>query len=272
MLNFRKISSSDNSYVKLKESNFQIVIEYKKFLERETNEKGLSKKGESGKSGSYCRYILMILLIVNEFHESEMRLDSLDFYNEVKLIKQLNEFAQYNESENRFPSAAINSYIRFWNKRSLMVDDSTLYSSNEMFDAEEAELIPASKEKQDMVTRTTTANNRNAGERRKAFKRVNYCCEGKCNYELFENETNGLPYVEAHHLIPLSLQGNFEKSLDVYPNIVTLCPSCHRKLHYGTKAAKEDIIKRLIKERKSDLLKSKIIIDEEEILLIYGIK
>ena len=39
--------------------------------------------------------------------------------------------------------------------------------------------------------------------------------------------------MEAHHLIPLRMQHDFENSLDVVGNIVSICPNCHRLIHYG---------------------------------------
>lgn len=44
---------------------------------------------------------------------------------------------------------------------------------------------------------------------------------------------SGGQYFEIHHLVPMSQQGSFSKSLDVDANVVCLCPSCHRMLHFG---------------------------------------
>lgn len=55
--------------------------------------------------------------------------------------------------------------------------------------------------------------------------------------------------MEGHHLIPLLNQGRFEYSLDVYANIVCLCPVCHRMLHYGRKQDVEPILERFWIER-----------------------
>lgn len=38
----------------------------------------------------------------------------------------------------------------------------------------------------------------------------------------------GEPYLEVHHVITLA-----EGGLDIVENTVALCPSCHRRLHYG---------------------------------------
>lgn len=53
--------------------------------------------------------------------------------------------------------------------------------------------------------------------------------KGKCalcgNDAPFKDKNNK-PYLEAHHIIPLSDGG-----LDVLDNVVALCPNCHRKIH-----------------------------------------
>lgn len=51
-----------------------------------------------------------------------------------------------------------------------------------------------------------------------------HCCEAGCGTSPFIASATGLPYVEAHHLIPLSQQGSFPNaSLDVPANVVALC-------------------------------------------------
>jgi 5-methylcytosine-specific restriction protein A len=41
----------------------------------------------------------------------------------------------------------------------------------------------------------------------------------------------GIPYLEVHHVVPLSLSGT-----DTISNCVALCPNCHRALHYSQNA------------------------------------
>lgn len=52
------------------------------------------------------------------------------------------------------------------------------------------------------------------------------CCE---KAPFFLND--GSPYLEVHHVIPLSSAG-----ADTTSNCVALCPNCHRALHYGQNA------------------------------------
>ncbi|GJG98730.1 HNH endonuclease signature motif containing protein [Cupriavidus pauculus] len=48
-----------------------------------------------------------------------------------------------------------------------------------------------------------------------------------CKSALFERE-DGSPYLEVHHVVPLSEEGD-----DTLLNAAALCPHCHRELHFG---------------------------------------
>lgn len=92
-------------------------------------------------------------------------------------------------------------------------------------------------------------------------------CEAECNNQLFYRKDGRNTYTEGHHLIPLSYQEYFEFSLDVEANVVSLCPMCHRLLHYGMET--ESLLKKLYEERKGRLKKCCIDITYEELLLMY---
>lgn len=51
-------------------------------------------------------------------------------------------------------------------------------------------------------------------------------------HESFSKDKNGTPYMEVHHLIPFHHQDVFESSIDLVENLICLCPTCHRKLHF----------------------------------------
>lgn len=53
-------------------------------------------------------------------------------------------------------------------------------------------------------------------------------CELCKNKAPFFRKTDGTPYLEIHHSIPLSENGD-----DTVENTIALCPNCHRKMHYG---------------------------------------
>ncbi|MCD9544043.1 hypothetical protein GLP24_04155 [Photobacterium carnosum] len=48
------------------------------------------------------------------------------------------------------------------------------------------------------------------------------------NFAPFTKKSNGEPYLEVHHIKPLSQGG--EDSLE---NVKAICPNCHREMHFG---------------------------------------
>ena len=85
------------------------------------------------------------------------------------------------------------------------------------------------------------------------LKRCGYKCEyGRLignNHITFTAKSN-LPYLEAHHLIPMKAQKDFgNTNLDRVENIVGLCPMCHSIVHYGNFAEKEQVLRKIYDER-----------------------
>ncbi len=57
-------------------------------------------------------------------------------------------------------------------------------------------------------------------------------------------------YSEGHHLIPMKAQKDFTVNLDRTENIVSLCPTCHKAIHYSSKAYKRRLLGGLFTEEK----------------------
>ena len=95
-----------------------------------------------------------------------------------------------------------------------------------------------------------------------------YMCEGMCGCDLFIRQDGKNNYTEGHHLIPLSFQPLFEYSLDVEASVVSLCPRCHRLLHYGQD--KRQLLLTLYKKRIARLRMCRIAISYEKLLLFYS--
>lgn len=77
----------------------------------------------------------------------------------------------------------------------------------------------------------TKAWDRNPKVAAEALKSASYRCELYPELPTFCSRSTGKPFVEAHHLIPMKLQTNFDVSLDVQENICALSPFAHRKIH-----------------------------------------
>jgi 5-methylcytosine-specific restriction protein A len=104
---------------------------------------------------------------------------------------------------------------------------------------------------------------------RGALEKAHYVCEYDPSHTTFISKTTGMRYVEAHHLVPIGLQGEFSNSLDVTPNIISLCPTCHSRFHYATFEDKRDMIIRFYNERKDQLQSCGIDISLDRLLNAY---
>ena len=84
------------------------------------------------------------------------------------------------------------------------------------------------------------------------------------NIKLLLLKKNKLPYMESHHAIPMKLQPNFGKSLDVYANVVCLCPICHKRIHCGVKDDKKLMLDAIYSKRADRLANSGIKLSRTE--------
>jgi len=99
-----------------------------------------------------------------------------------------------------------------------------------------------------------------------AIIQANFKCEVDKTHTTFLTKS-GKPYVEGHHLIPVSAQGDFKVSIDVPSNIVSLCPNCHRQLHFGVGI--DARLKQLLEIKTPLLEKSGISINFEKLSEYY---
>jgi len=110
---------------------------------------------------------------------------------------------------------------------------------------------------------------RNLSYAKKALEKANFSCEVDSTHKTFISKATNEQYVEAHHLIPLQFQEEFVYSLDVPENIISLCPNCHRKLHFASVDDKKKILEKLLENRKDGLRKFGIEINKEKLFEIY---
>lgn len=61
-----------------------------------------------------------------------------------------------------------------------------------------------------------------------ALHQANGTCERCRQNAPFVRKSDGSPYLEVHHRVPLSAGGE-----DTLENAIALCPNCHRRTHYG---------------------------------------
>lgn len=97
-----------------------------------------------------------------------------------------------------------------------------------------------------------------------SIEAAGYQCEVNPEHRTFTAKNSGHPYMEGHHILPMQLQEKFDTSLDVYANIVCLCPICHRLLHYGVDTEKTSVVNRIYYDRAERLASSGIKISKTD--------
>ena len=87
------------------------------------------------------------------------------------------------------------------------------------------------------------------------MEKANYNCEINHDHKTFFCVSGRHQYLECHHIIPLSAQCDFsEIKLDSMFNIISVCPTCHAKVHYALLEEKEKIFINMYKLREKEML------------------
>jgi 5-methylcytosine-specific restriction enzyme A len=103
-----------------------------------------------------------------------------------------------------------------------------------------------------------------------ALDNASFLCENDIAHSTFISARTNKQFVEAHHLVPMEFQGDFEVSIDVPENIVSLCPNCHRAFHYSTNETKLKLVTAVFRKREWLLKKRGIIIHLKKLLEYYN--
>ena len=115
--------------------------------------------------------------------------------------------------------------------------------------------------------KTTFAFDRSITVARMALESASFKCELLPGAESFMSRRTGRPYMEAHHLVPMALQTEFDQPLDHGDNVCCLHPLSHRMLHHGNFVDYQDQLVGLVRRRSALLDRLNLI--EDDILSIY---
>lgn len=115
---------------------------------------------------------------------------------------------------------------------------------------------------------------KNAKIAKQALHHADYKCI--VNHEHYTFKTaKAKPYMEGHHLIPCTYSNALHfwktrrKNIDCENNIVCLCPTCHRQIHYGSDEEKRTLIEKLYSIQKGKLAEVGLDISLDELLEYY---
>ena len=103
-----------------------------------------------------------------------------------------------------------------------------------------------------------------------ALLRAEFTCEVDPDHLTFLRKKDHRPYTKPFHLIPMAYSRQFEYSLDVEANIISLCPMCYEKIMYGNDT--ETALRDLYDLRRGQLLKCGIEISFDRLLTMYGLQ
>ena len=94
--------------------------------------------------------------------------------------------------------------------------------------AERASRLASAPKIPEVFVVVSTAYRRNPDVIAETLIRANGCCAKCGNPAPFIRRSDGTPYLEVHHWIPLSEGGE-----DTVDNAGALCPNCHREMHHA---------------------------------------
>lgn len=83
----------------------------------------------------------------------------------------------------------------------------------------------------------------------KAISDANHFCAFDRLHLTFDSEATGNQFIEAHHLVPMKAQDDFDPGLDFPENIISLCPNCHRAIHNSQIPVKAVYLRKFYNER-----------------------
>lgn len=167
-------------------------------------------------------------------------------------------------------SAPANSYLNF-TSADIQQKAYEVNTSIDDVDEEFVRAVLSPEAQKDAVGRQVIVHNRNAAKAAKVVCGANYKCQVDVNHSTFISASSGKAFVEAHHLVPVAKSPDFDVSLDVEPNIVVLCPNCHRAIHYAESQYKIELLTRFYNERINELRQCGIDLSLEQLFNYYGV-
>lgn len=100
-----------------------------------------------------------------------------------------------------------------------------------------------------------------------------YKCIANKEHTTFKSKKTHNNFMEAHHLIPIRyaipMWERFKANIDCVENLVSLCPNCHRAVHYGSEMVRLRILQKLFILKRKDLERIGIRITFEDLIWMY---
>ncbi|MCT2910521.1 HNH endonuclease [Weissella confusa] len=241
-------------------------------MNKQTFRKWLEKNTDLGES-TIKKYASRVDSFTKADRAKAFNIQAFDIYNPMNQdfiweIENSEIFKQINKKQHRDYSAALTHFKKY--QKMMMANDDGDYMSIGREPAIKPNIVKDTPQKiSAQVINETTQFVRNKKVSIQSLANADYSCEFDTSHQSFISRFTGKMYVEAHHLIPLSNQHQFKYSLDVPANIVSLCPNCHKTVHYGDEEQVLKITNYLLTSRKSRLSSSNIDVDSTRLKTFY---
>ena len=215
-------------------------------------------RGITDKSvGHYITGINSINTLLQKYNfpiKNVFQIASINELNAVKVFLDGNaEFQQKDTTGHHMYSAAFKHFYRF------ACEDNSFFSNS----ISTMDIVIA---KPKTVTTSSTHWRRNQIIITQAIEGAQYQCEHDPAHMTFTARSTGQAYMEGHHLIPMKYQSQFDCRIDVYANVVCLCPTCHRLLHFGCDLERRYAVEQLFDLRNERLIHSGIDLSKNDFL------
>ena len=224
---------------------------YGRYLKEIRGSKDSTVRHYQGALNTVSRWLKEKGLVREDIYEIR-GLDELTQAREI--LFQDEEFRSLDERGRRMYSAGFNNYLRFASGKEFANAPEQLSRLDIPLEPEEPRVVE------------TQVYPRSEILRLQALTSAGFQCEMDAAHQTFVAEETGKPYMEGHHAIPMRLQPRFDHSLDVYANIVCLCPICHRRIHHGTQEDRRRMGQQIYVARADRLASSGIRLGEERFL------
>jgi len=256
---------------------------------------------DSGKATSYanaikclCNFLNITVInsdIVENFRniQNEISNTNSEFYQNFLSFLVNNNQGSY--LLNGFVHAALKQFFQFWSESNNdlveFIEEEKLQNLLDNDDSQVQIKIQHSKPASVQQANYSSKRELNISEEKNngmiikdikyskfVLKNANYKCQIDSSHETFLTNRN-VQYMEGHHLIPCTIINaklfklKVNVNIDCVENIVCVCPTCHRAVHFGNWKTKENIIKILFRLQKEKLMGIGINIDENELLNLY---
>ena len=228
-----------------------MLIEYFKQYMKVT--RGITDKSV----GHYITGINSINTLLQKYDfpiKNVFQITSIHELDAVKAFLEGNaEFQQKDSTGHHMYSVAFKHFYRF------ACEDNSFFSNS----ISTMDIVIA---KPKTVTTSSTQWRRNQIIITQVIEGAQYQCEHNPAHMTFIARSTGQAYMEGHHLIPMKYQSQFDCGIDVYANVVCLCPTCHRLLHFGRDTERRHAVEQLFDLRSERLTHSGIDLSKKDFL------